>query len=197
VNPVIELLLEIADKDPLPVAHTSSHWERYGKKIVIERRGGELILHGAGFTARSRTSFFGKLLYSTERLSYTTVTSGLRSYSFVWNEAKRLARDLRIDLTRHEWTSAVAFSVLADHFLEHDISPKKFVLIGDGDGFLGALILRCLSKTNIGMYAVDLPKMLVFQAHTHESANPRITMSVLAPYNNRQTEHYIRASQVY
>jgi hypothetical protein len=197
VNPVITSLLQMAEKDPLPADHTSSHWRHYGQKIVVQRRGDELVLRESGFTAQSRTNLLGKLLYSAERLSYAKVTRRLKSYPVVWKEAKRLARDLRVDLTRHEWVCATALAVLTNHFKEHNIYPKTFALIGDGDGFLGALILRCLSSTNIKMYAVDLPIVLVFQARTHETSNPRATMSVLSAVDNdRQTDrHYIRSSE--
>jgi hypothetical protein len=180
VNQVIESLLQIAGEDPLPGAHTSSHWQRYGKGIKIERRGEKLVLSASGFTAQSRANLLGKLLYSAERLSYAKVTSRLKSHRFVWNEAKRLARDLRVDLPRHEWTSATALAVLLDHFGEYNLAPKTVALIGDGDGFLGALILRCLSGTNIRIYTIDLPTVLAFQAHTHETANPWVTMSLLS-----------------
>jgi hypothetical protein len=179
MNPVITSLLALVESDGLPAAHTSSHWQRYGREIVAQRRGKALMLRAAGFTAQSRASLAGRFLYGAERLSYANVTSRLHSYPLVWSETKRLARDLGTDLTGHERTSATAFAVLADHFRHCRLAPKTMAVIGDGDGFLGALIFRCLAGTGVKMYAIDLPKVLLFQAETHRTANPGVTMSVL------------------
>ena len=42
-------------------------------------------------------------------------------------------------------------------------------MIGDGNGFLGALIRRAVPGAR--MYCIDLPKGLVFQASTHQAAD--------------------------
>ena len=184
MNPVIESLLEIADQDPLPVAHTSSHWQHHGGETIVQRQGDQLLLRSSGFTAHSKTGLLGKLLYGLERLSYTTVTNRLRSYPSVWHEAKKLARDLRVDLTRHEWSNAVVLAFIVDHLNDFNLSPKTFALIGDGEGFFGALLYRYFRQSKIRIYSIDLPRILVFQACTYEKSDPRITLAVL-PSNSQ------------
>lgn len=175
MNPVIEHLIEVAERDPLPAQHTSSHWLEYGRKVVVERREGKIHLVGAGFPAFSSQSFLLNFLMRLERECYRKVTGALRSHPFVWEETKKLARDVGVGLTRHEWSSAVVLSILMDHFEQASLAPRTFALIGDGDGFLGALILRCFPDQDVTLYSFDLPRPLVFQACMHERASGATT----------------------
>ncbi len=170
MNEALKSLLEVVEQDPLPERHTSSHWKSYGSQIIVERQGDRLTLRGAGFTAHSNLSGLAKLLFFMERLSYWPVTRKLKSFSWIFRKTVSLA-----------WSSAIVLSVLWDHFQEHRLQPRTFALIGDGDGFLGALILRCFSGSEVRLYNMDLPKVLVFQAETHFKANPGIFLSVLLP----------------
>lgn len=177
MNPVIELLLQIAKVEPLPATHTSSHWQKYGYEVV-DRHGDELVLRSVGFTSEGKQRLRGRELCGIECLSFVKVTNRLKSYRSVWREAKRLSRDLGRGVRSHERIAGTALSMLTDHAKEHNLSPRTFALIGDGDGFFGALIRRYLSGVKI--YSIDLPKALVFQAWTHERADKRATMSVLS-----------------
>ncbi len=181
MNKALESLLEVVEQDPLPERHTSSHWKNYGSQIVVERNGERLALRGAGFTAHSNPNGLCRALYAVERLSYRPVTGKLKSFPWIFRKAVSLARELRVAMTRHEWSSAVVLSVLWDHFQEHRLQPRTFALIGDGDGFLGALILRCFEGPAVRLYNMDLPKVLLFQAETHFKAAPGISLSVLLP----------------
>jgi hypothetical protein len=83
-----------------------------------------------------------------------------------------------MDLTFDVWKQSVALAVLVDHWTAFNLSPKTFALIGDGYGFLGALIRRHLPDARI--YSIDLPKILVFQAYTHERAGSGASMSIMS-----------------
>ena len=170
MHQVIESLLDVVKTDPLPVAHTSSHWQRYGSETVVEQRGDGLILQSAGFGLMRQRHPAARLLGVLERLSYRPVTSRLRSYPALWRAAQHLARDLSFDLTYDVWRQTAALAVLADHWAAFGLSPRRFALIGDGHGFLGALIHRL--RPDAVLYCIDLPKMLVFQAQTHATADP-------------------------
>jgi hypothetical protein len=181
LSPVVESLLEMTEEELLPAAHTSSHWQHYGNETIVKRHEGNLILRAAGFTGHSKTNLLGTLLCKAERLSYARVTNRWKSYPQIWKMAKHLARDLQVGMTRHEWSSAVVLAILVDHLAAHQLSPKTVALIGDGDGFLGALMCRWFSDTAMKIYSIDLPKILIFQAQTYERADPRRTLSVLLP----------------
>lgn len=144
--------------EPDPIQHVSSHWAQYGSKI-----GGRLE---AIYRPHPATRFF-KLL---DRISYRRVTQGIRSYPPVWEATQRLARDLSGGLTFNVFKSAAAAALLSDHWQEHRLSPRTFLLIGDGAGFLGALLRRLVPSARI--YSVDLPRMLLIQAGTYRKADP-------------------------
>ena len=167
MNPVIEELLQIIEKDPLPDAHTSSHWKLFGRETIVARHGDELILKGYGFESTQGSALAG-MAKAFERLSYREVTARIDSYNSVWRTARGLARDLSFDLTFYVWRQAVALAVLVDHWSTYNLAPRTFALIGDGHGFLGALIHRWLPESRV--YCIDLPKILIFQARTHELA---------------------------
>jgi len=118
----------------------------------------------------------GTVLSRIERLSYRRVTSSLASYPRVWREALVVARSLGADPDFYVFKTACALALLIDHFAAHALRPRTVMLIGDGEGFLGALLRRVLSGTTI--WSVDLPKQLVFQARTYSAAEPQVAMSV-------------------
>jgi hypothetical protein len=175
MDAVIETLLESARRDPLPAEHASSHWQRYGADTEARLRDGRLALRAVGFDGLYPKGPLGGALSWLERRSYRRVTARLASYPRVWAAARRLADDLKVGADFSVFKSAAALSVLADHWDSHGLSPRSFVLIGDGNGFLGALIRRWIPEAVI--YAIDLPKMLVFQASLHRAADPPARMS--------------------
>lgn len=186
MNPVFESLLEVVNKDPYPAAHTSSYWQEHGQRNVIERRGEDLILQGWGIGAMARPWFFARALHVLERLSYRRVTVSLASFPIVWQSAKRLAHDLSFGLTFDAWKHAVALATLTDHWAAHGLSPRTFAVIGDGYGFLGALIRRQVPGSRL--FCIDLPKTLMFQAKTHELANRSGSMSLLSSNGGGSTD---------
>jgi len=185
LNPVIEALLPIIETDPLPEADTSTHWRLHGEKTTVKRGDGDdLLLDGVGFGAmesgRSR-HLFGAI----ERWSYRSVTNSLVSYPSLMQVAKNIAQDLSFGLTFDVWKQTVALGLLKDHWDERGLTPKTFALIGDGYGFQGALIHRLFPQARL--YCIDLPKILIFQARTHELADSNAKMSLLV--NGSEATH--------
>lgn len=91
--------------------------------------------------------------------------------------ATRMAKDLRGNSGFYVFRCAAVLSVLVDHWRARRLAPKTFTLIGDGSGFLGALIRRM--NPTARLYCIDLPKMLLFQAHLHQAADQHVTLSLL------------------
>lgn len=137
MNPVVESLLEIVQADPLPAAHTSSHWQRYGREVIAERNDSGLILRAAGFETLHPMGVLSQVLHAVERLSYRPVTSELKSYPRIWRAARDLAHELSSGPNFNVFKSACVLSVLVDHWAEFKLIPKTFALIGAmGMGFL-------------------------------------------------------------
>jgi len=187
MNPVTELLLRNAEKNPLPHAHTSSHWRHHRLDKLSRLKDLPTrtltVLRGSsnGTDLQARNALLSRALTRIERWSYWKMTRGLTSWPEVWKTAKGLTKELQIGLSRHEWSSAVILATLVDHFQAFQLQPKTFALIGDGDGFLGTLILRYFRNQKIRMVNIDLPLALVLQASTHEAAHPKMAMSALLP----------------
>lgn len=182
--PVIEQLLQVVEDDPTPVHYTSSYWQEHMVRNTVRMEDGRLVLRGFGIGDMGRPRLHGRLLHQLERLSYRRVTRSLPAYPTVWRITQRLARDLGFGLTFDVWKSAVIMALLMDHWKTCQLLPRTFAMIGDGYGFLGALLRHALP--GIRMYCIDLPKMLVFQATTHHRADPTVTMSFLAEHDARE-----------
>lgn len=172
---LLEHVLQVVETDPLPEAHTSSHWKEYGAKTVVSREGTRLILRGAGFGIMTRPRL--GVLSFLERLSYRHAFS-TRSHAVIWKLTKRLARDLGIGLTYDVWKASMVAATLADHWQAHRLQPKTFLLIGDGYGVLGGVIHRLLPAARL--YFVDLPKILVFQVNTMQRVAPQAATALLS-----------------
>lgn len=186
-RPVIEALLQMAEQDPYPVGHTSSYWREWGERNVIARDGAALTLQGVGIGGVGKRRLAGRALGVLERLSYRSVTSRLSTYRTVWRLTTRLARDLSCRLTFDVWKYSVVLAVLSDHWRQYGLSPRTFALIGDGHGFLGALIRRYLP--GIHVYCIDLPKTLVFQVRAHSLTDPGASIALLASGQPLRDEH--------
>ncbi len=178
MNTVIETLVDIVAKDPYPAEFTSSYWREYGKSNVVERRNGDLYLEDYGIGTVRGSWLAGHTLHAAERFSYRSVSSAYRSYPAMWNLARELARDLRCSLTFDIWKYTVILSLLNDHWIDHKLFPRTVAVIGDGHGFLGALIRRHLKSMRL--YCIDIPKTLVFQARNHEAADPQARLAVMS-----------------
>lgn len=179
MHPVIDELVTLSERDPFPAGHTSSYWQRYGHQIVVERTADGLAVRASSLETVEPVGLASRLLCGLERWSYRSVTAQLHSYPDMWRVAKRLAWQLAggPHLTFQVFKSACALSVLADHATTWRLEPQTCLLIGDGCGFLGALLRR--RWAGVRLYCVDLPRSLVLQARTHLGADHSVAMAVL------------------
>lgn len=176
MDTVIETLLEAVEQDRSGTAGASSHWHQHADKTLATWVEGRLVLRASGFSTLAHPRIGGRVLGVLERLSYWRVTASMRHFSQVWKMGCRLARELSGGPDFHVFNQVCALAVLADHWDANRLSPSTFALIGDGEGFLGALIARWLPTARL--YAIDLPKGLVFQASLHARAHPLRARSV-------------------
>jgi len=178
MHPVLESLWHVVETDPLPEAYTSSYWKEFGSQIVVARRGESLDLRGAQIGAVYVRNPALRTLEWVGRASHRRFTRSLPHYPRVWRAVKRLAGDLSFGLTYDVWKPGVILSILLQHWEQQRLAPRTFAVIGDGYGFLSALIYRYLPGVRI--YCVDLPKTLMFQATTHQRAHPQASLSLLS-----------------
>jgi len=192
INQVINDLLDIVDTNPFPSADTSSHWVKYGKQVVAERRGDRLFLQDNGFGGMKAPGH--RTLQLIERITYWRATKPIKNYQSVYKIATKLVSDLSFDMTFDAWKQVVALATLKDHWSGFNIKPKTFALIGDGHGFFGALVHRVFPESYI--YQIDLPKMLLFQANTHSVASPNSSMSIMSAQQDRTNITFVQPRDV-
>ena len=174
---VIDSLRPLVQADPLPEAHTSSHWTLHGAQTQGEFQGDGVRLQASGFDVIARPRWGGRLLHLAEWWSYRAARRGWASFPSVWASALRLVRELGGGPDFSTWKSAAVLATLTDHWAAEGLAPRTAVMIGDGSGFLGALLRRVAPE--VRLYCVDLPKILIFQARMHEQADPRARLSLL------------------
>ena len=177
MNGAIEALLKEVEENPLPRGHVSVYWQHYGSGTVVQRKGDDVVMKPFGFEPVAPLNRSMQVAHRIERLLYWPVTARFRSYPAVWRLAVRLARDLSSDPNFNVFKAACVASVLSDHWNVSGATPRTVAVIGDGYGFLGALIRRRLPESRL--YCIDLPKTLMFQARTHETADPAASMALL------------------
>ncbi len=177
MHSVIESLLAVEAAELPPNIHLSSHWQHHRDKTVVEHNRDTLNLRASGFDAMYPKGIASYFLGVAERLSYRHATMWLRFFPVVWKKAKRLCDDLGCGMDFYVFRSACALAVLMEHWDSYNLSPKRFAIIGDGYGFLGALIRRMVPDCRL--YTIDLSKVLIFQARTHEKADSSVLMSRL------------------
>jgi len=181
MHPVIKELFTALEKDPLPAADTSSHWKQFGNLTQVGVREGQLLLRGEGFGGYVNGRF-GPFPGFVGRWSYRKVSKEIENYERIERKGKELCRKLGIAFTYDAWKQVVALGFLSDHWDAYGLSPQSFVMIGDGYGFLGALIRSVIPNARV--FSIDLPKVLLFQAHTHLSADPEVRVSCAAGGEN-------------
>ena len=177
---VIDALLKHAETGTIPQAYISSHWRYHGSRTLVEQGARGLRLEADGFEVVSRMSWKGRALHTAERWSYLPVTSRLPHFPAIWRAARQLVHDLSGDPNFTVLSSVCVLALLEHHWRSHELFPKTFALIGDGHGFLGALIRRWLGRP-IRVYCIDLSNVLIFQVQTHRLADPTARITLLSP----------------
>lgn len=170
---IIQALLS----EPTPQEELSSLWQRYERDTAISYAQGHFSYLPSGFDAVPQLRWKGRILHRLERLTFLTATRRMPLYRKTWPLAKQLTRTLtggpHYNVT--VFRSACALAVLAGYWNRIKTYPRRFALIGDGSGFLGALIRRYLPDPTL--YLIDLPKLLAIQAWTHRRADASVSLS--------------------
>lgn len=176
MNPVINSLLDLAESNAFPDKHTSSHWAQYGKDVSVQKNGVGLLMKSSGFETVHKGSSAARALHAIERFSYRAESARYKSFPHVWRHALDLTKAQSGTPNFNVFKTACITSLLLDHFTASKISPRRFVIIGDGYGFLGLLIRKAFPDALLT--CIDFPKMLIFQANNHLSLNPGLRVSL-------------------
>lgn len=152
--------------------YASSHWAAYSGDFDVRVHNGEIeSLVGKGFgdlasrglvrTALSWLCYVTYLVRLNHRLSFLRLLPG----------ALEVCREMGAAFTFDCFKQVYALSLILRH-LDHDV-PRRFLVIGDGYGFLSALVKRACPSARLVL--VDIGKTLLFQAHTCQAVHPTST----------------------
>ena len=177
MSALLRALQERVEQDPLPAAHTSSHWQLHGRHTVVEFAEDDVRLQASGFETVAHPRLGGRLLHAAEWWSYRGVRRTLRSFPAAWRAVQGLLKTLGGGPDFYALKNACALATLADHWTAYGLQPRVAAVIGDGAGFFGALLRRWQPRLRLS--CIDLPKILVFQARTHEQADPAARLGLV------------------
>lgn len=170
MSQIINQLLDIIEKDPVPEAWTSSYWKEWDAKRVVrvDKIHNDVIIDGRNFLyIPQKHLLLHRMLYPWGRFFYGRVPNQFPAYSKMLKLVKEIVSQLSVGLTFDVWKYAVVLALLKLHWTKQKTNPEIFALIGDGYGTLGACIRKLFPTSRI--YFIDLPKGLLFQLKTLET----------------------------
>lgn len=143
-------------------ADMSSHWRDYsGQFAVSVDPQGHLAARGVGFGHCRWQGPVHRLFDAVTRHAHLIHLPQRRQVRSVYRDAVAVAGRMGLDPTLDVFRQACTVAVLERHW--HPPAPRRYLLIGDGYGVLGALLKRRTPSAQI-VY-VDLGRTLLFQAH--------------------------------
>jgi len=152
---------------------TSRYWQRRLEKDHKPP-------HPARLSAWKRPAY--QLLLWVERQSYGQAITALPAYPHVWRAGRALALQMKWRHNDREvWRQVMVASTLVQHWEQHGY-PVSGVNIGDGYGFLTALLAKLSPSTR--WWSIDLPPMLDLQRETFERTQTKA--GLLAPVDAEQ-----------
>jgi len=180
--------------DETPQELVSSHWHNFHKKVKVKMIDGKVqSLQGYGFGDLQYGSFHVRVF------NWLTVLS----YLVLFNDRKAIIQGIKVALTITKKMELV-FSydcfrqVCALVSIKKHLSDKKVVRIiniGDGYGFLSALIKEMIPQAQV--YLVDLGKTLFFQSYYIQKAHSDKTHGLISNEEMGSTKNFDQLDFIY
>lgn len=158
------------EQDSTPSNLVSSHWVKMHEKTVVNNSQGKGAT-GFGFGHFPQQSLVGKFFSWATIIAHLNVfpegadIAGL--FARAWKLAKRIGHPFTFDMYRQVCTYAL---------LKPYLKGNRFLIIGDGIGFLSAFIKESDPEAKITL--VDLGKTLFFQVGTIQQAHGNASCSL-------------------
>lgn len=189
---VLQLYKQYYSAEGTPNNFVSSHWKHYHKKISIEIEDNEIkALSGAGFgdiSSKIRVQTFFDWFTIISYLTYSKHKHNKKELLLLIKTAMRVARRMSFVFSYDFFRQVCSLHLLMSN-LKMD-KKMKILAIGDGYGFLSALIKQAYPGSSI--FLVDLGKTLLFQAHYCGKAYPEYSHALVSVSNKEEKEKGIR-----
>lgn len=152
------------ERDITPPDLVSSHWAAMHKNTVVKGCSDD-GMRGYGFGHFPKASLVDRFFSAATILAHRLRAPKVEGFSKLVISAKRLAKRIG-----HPFTLDLFRQVCTYALLHSRVAGKRFIVIGDGIGFLSAFIKEMEPEAQIVM--VDLGKTLFFQVQTIRMAHP-------------------------
>lgn len=168
-----ELFINYYSSDSTPENLISSHWEYYSRKfnVQIDDEGNIISLKGFGFGNMEDLSIISKILDYIGHMFYFVRLPYKRDLYPLILKSFKICSLMGVYFSFDCFKQACSLSLIKRK-LSNGMENKRvtFLVIGDGYGFLSALIKSTFPDSTIVL--VDLGKTLLFQAYYCQKVHP-------------------------
>jgi len=157
--------------DRTPQELVSSHWRQMHKQTSVSVVNNALSLKGFGFGDLQQASLPHLILAWVTIAAYLCRLNNRAAIIRLLPKAIALSRRMELPFTYDSFRQVCSLAMIMSFKSYGQGFPLRVVIIGDGYGFLSALIKKELPKARI--FLIDLGKTLLFQAHYCSLAYPQ------------------------
>jgi len=178
----------------------SSLWAQVSEqfRVVLDDVGHPHVLQAFGFGSPGldhRLRFGPRLRSAAIVLSQLALTPNRRDVLRLMPAALTVCRRARLRFYFPAFRQVASLALILHHLPARASAPLRIINIGDGYGFLSALIRLVLPDTRLVL--VDLGKSLLFQAVTCERTHPAATHGVVLPEAAGDGKEWAEADFIY
>jgi len=156
--------------DVTPDTLVSSHWKEFHKNVKVRVEDGQVKdIQGYGFGDLEYNSLVTRIFNWATIICYLCVLKDRGPIIKLIKTADRLVKKMGLTFTYDCFRQVCAAHLILKNLPQRS-KPLRVICIGDGYGFLSALIKEMVPDAQI--YLVDLGKTLFFQAYGHLKVYP-------------------------
>ena len=150
----------------------SSHWQDFNSKInvKIDKQGQLTVFEGFGFGDCENISFLKRFLNYLCIFSYLVFLPDKKELLHLISRSRDVLDRFNFFLSYDLFRQICALATIRKNFPVSNDSKFNVLIIGDGYGFLGALIKTIYNNSRI--FLIDIGKVLFFQSVNLQRAFP-------------------------
>jgi hypothetical protein len=174
-------------KDAMPNEHISSHWKYYGNNIKVDIDGAGNVrgFHGYGFGGLEGTHLINRGLHYLCDISYFFRLPHKRNVLRLANNSRRVLAVMESYLSYECFRQLYSLDTIQNYFKPGKDEDFYVLMIGDGYGFLSALIKTVFPRAKIAL--VDIGKVLFFQTVNLQRVFPYLVHASVTDDNVAET----------
>ena len=148
-------------RDSTPASFVSSHWKEYFAKIKLNIKDLNVDeIKGVGFGDLQHNSYKSRFFSFITNLSYLIILKDRLQILSMVKPALKVLKKMGLTFNYDSFRQLYVALIISRYI--KDKSDAKIISIGDGYGFLSALLKEL--HPNVQIYLVDIGKTLLFQS---------------------------------